>query len=94
MPGVVKVVIDQKTGFAGVVAESREQAYAALDALDLTWDAGHLWQQAEVEQAVTAGGAGGVVIQREGAPRGRLRGDAAVEAEYACLWPTTPTLSR
>ena len=82
MPGVVKVVIDQKTGFAGVVAESREQAYAALDALDLTWDAGHLWQQAEVEQAVTAGGAGGVVIQREGTVRGRLRGSAAVEAEY------------
>ena len=30
MPGVVKVVLDPKTGFAGVVAESREQAYAAL----------------------------------------------------------------
>ena len=82
MPGVVKVVIDPKSGFAGVVAESREQAYAALDALDLAWDAGHLWQQAEVEKAVTAGGAGGVVIQREGTVRGRLRGSAAVEAEY------------
>jgi isoquinoline 1-oxidoreductase beta subunit len=78
MPGVVKVVIDPKTAFAGVVAESREQAYAALDALDLTWDAGHLWQQAEVEQAVTAGGPGGVVIQEEGTVRGR----AEVEAEY------------
>lgn len=82
MPGVVKVIIAPKTGFAGVVAESREQAYAALAALDLEWDAGHLWQQAEVEQAVTAGGAGGVTIQREGAVRGRLRGSAAVEAEY------------
>jgi isoquinoline 1-oxidoreductase beta subunit len=82
MPGVVKVVIDLKTGFAGVVAESREQAYAALSALDLTWDAGHLWQQAEIEAAVTAGGAGGVVIQDEGAVRGRLRTGAAVEAEY------------
>ena len=82
MPGVIKVVIDQKAGFAGVVAESREQAYAALDALDVEWDAGHLWQQAEVEQAVTAGGAGGVVIQQEGTVRGRLRGSAAVEAEY------------
>ena len=82
MPGVVKVVLDPKTGFAGVVAESREQAYAALAALDLTWDAGHLWQQAEVEAAVTAGGAGGVVIQDEGTVRGRLRSSAAVEAEY------------
>lgn len=84
MPGVIKVVIDRKAGFAGVVAESREQAYAALDALDLAWDAGHPWQQAEVEQAVTAGGAGGVVIQREGAVAGslRVRDGAAVEAEY------------
>jgi isoquinoline 1-oxidoreductase beta subunit len=82
MPGVVKVVIDQKAGFAGVVAESREQAYAAVGALDLQWDLGHLWQQAEVEQAVTAGGSGGVVIQREGAVRGRLRSGATVEAEY------------
>ena len=82
MPGVVKVVIDEKTGFAGVVAESREQAYAAVGALDLKWDAGHLWQQAEVEQAVTAGGAGGVVIQQEGTVRGLLRNSAAVEAEY------------
>ncbi len=82
LPGVIKVVIDEKNHFAGVVAESREQAYAAMGALDLTWDAGHLWQQAEIDDAVTAGGAGGVVIQKEGAVRGRLRGRAAVEAEY------------
>lgn len=82
MPGVVKVVIDLKNGFAGVVAESREQAYAAIGSLDLQWDPGHLWQQAEVEEAVTAGGAGGVVIQKEGTVRDRLRGGAAVEAEY------------
>jgi isoquinoline 1-oxidoreductase subunit beta len=82
MPGVVKVVIDQKAGFAGVVAESREQAVAAVGALELQWDLGHLWQQAEVEAAVTAGGSGGVVIQKEGSVRGRLREGAAVEAEY------------
>jgi isoquinoline 1-oxidoreductase subunit beta len=82
MPGVVAAVIDQKNGFAGVVAESREQAYAALGALDLTWDPGHLWQQSEVEEAVTAGGPGGVVIQKQGTVRGRLREGAAVEAEY------------
>lgn len=82
MPGVVQVVIDEKSGFAGVVAESREQAYAALAGLDLEWDPGHLWQQAEVEEAVTAGGSGGVVIQREGAVPGRLRDGATVEAEY------------
>ena len=36
MPGVVKVVIED--GFAGVVAESRLQAWAARDALDVEWD--------------------------------------------------------
>ena len=82
MPGVLQVVIDEKNGFAGVVAESREQAYAALSGLDLEWDLGHLWQQAEVEEAVTAGGSGGVVIQREGSVRGRLREGADVQAEY------------
>ena len=69
MPGVVKVVIDLKNGFAGVVAESREQAYAAVAALDLEWDPGHLWQQAEVE----AGGHG----RRRGRRRDPERGDRA-----------------
>lgn len=82
MPGVVQAVIDEKNGFACVAAESREQAYAALPGLDLDWDPGHLWQQAEVEEAVTAGGSGGVVIRKEGTVRGRLRDGAAVEAEY------------
>ncbi len=82
LPGVVSVVIDTQHDFAGVVAESRAQAYAALEALDLEWDAGHLWTQAEVEAAVTAGGTGGVTIQKEGRVRNRLHGAATVEAEY------------
>ena len=64
MPGVVQVVIEDN--FAGVVAESRAQAAAARDALEIEWDEGHLWQQAELEEIITAGGPGGVNIQREG----------------------------
>ncbi len=42
MPGVVKVVIED--GFAGVVAASRPQAWAARDALEVEWDEGYRWQ--------------------------------------------------
>jgi len=80
MPGVVKVVIED--GFAGVVAKSRLQAWAARNALEVEWDEGHLWQQEELEDLVTAGGRGGVNIQREGdAPSLQKRG-TPITAEY------------
>ncbi len=40
MPGVVKVVIED--GFAGVVAKSRLEAWAARNALEVEWDEGYL----------------------------------------------------
>jgi len=82
MPGVVQVVIE--SGFAGVVAESRVQAYQALDRLELQWDDGKLWQQAEIDALVTVGNGEGVVIQQEGDVAAALRGGATapLEAEY------------
>ena len=80
MPGVVKVVIED--GFAGVVAESRLQAWAARDALDVEWDEGHLWQQEELEDLVTVGGRGGVSIQREGNASSILKQGTSITAEY------------
>lgn len=64
MPGVVTVVISE--GFAGVVALSRAQAAAARDALELRWEGGSDWQQADLEAAMTLGGPGGVAFQDEG----------------------------
>lgn len=64
MPGVVKVVIQE--GFAGVVARSRAQAAAARDALELRWEGGSDWQQADLDAAMTLGGPGGVAFQDEG----------------------------
>lgn len=64
MPGVVKVVIQD--GFAGVVALSRAEAAAARDALELRWEGGSDWQQANIEAAMTLGGPGGVTFQDEG----------------------------
>jgi isoquinoline 1-oxidoreductase beta subunit len=80
MPGVVKVVIED--GFAGVVAESRPQAWAARSALEVEWDKGHLWQQEELEEQVTVGGRGGVNIQREGDASSALKRGAPIKAEY------------
>ena len=63
-PGVQNVIIDGD--FVGVVAESRAQAYAALQQLDLEWDEGKLWQQAEIDELVTVGNGLKIVIQEGG----------------------------
>jgi isoquinoline 1-oxidoreductase beta subunit len=68
--------------FAGVVAESREQAYQALAHMDLEWDSGKLWQQEEIEAMVTVGEGRGVVIQKEGNVNQVLDSGTLVEAEY------------
>jgi isoquinoline 1-oxidoreductase beta subunit len=80
MPGVVKVVIEE--GFAGVVANSRAQAIAARDALDVRWEKGHPWRQEELERIVTAGGSGGTVIQKEGDAPSALSGGKTATADY------------
>jgi isoquinoline 1-oxidoreductase beta subunit len=80
MPGVVKVVIED--GFAGVVAESRLQAWAGRDALEVDWDEGYPWQQHDLEELVTAGGRGSVNIQREGNATSALKQGTPIGAEY------------
>ena len=80
MPGVVEVVIEDD--FAGVVARSRSQAWAARNALEVEWDEGHLWQQEELEGLVTVGGRGGVNIQREGNAASLLKRGTPLTAEY------------
>jgi isoquinoline 1-oxidoreductase beta subunit len=79
-PGVVTVVAE--SDFAGVVADSRAAAYAAATQMDVTWDEGRLWQQAEIDEMVIAAGRDGVMIQREGnAPR-LLQEQTTHSAEY------------
>ena len=80
MPGVHTVVIEDD--FVGVVADSRAQARAALAAVQLTWDEGKRWQQAELEQAVTVGGNDGIVIQAVGDAAKVLAQRTALRAEY------------
>jgi len=79
-PGVHTVVTAED--FAGVVADSRAQARAALAELQLAWDEGKLWQQAEIDQAVTVAESGGVIIQSEGDAPTLLRQKATLRAEY------------
>ncbi len=79
--GVRQVVTDVRSGFAGVVAGSRAAARAGVEALEATWDEGKRWQQEEIDAIVTAGGSGGVTIQRVGDASGALR-NPTLTAEY------------
>ncbi len=79
-PGVVKVVAE--SDFAGVVAKSRQQAYQALELMQLEWDEGKLWQQEEIDAMVTVGEGQGVVIQKDGDVDQTLESGMLVEAEY------------
>jgi isoquinoline 1-oxidoreductase beta subunit len=79
-PGVVAVVIEE--GFAGVVAETRPQAYAALEHLQLEWEGGTTISQAELEEFVTVSDSGGTLIQREGNVNGAIEQGTLVTAEY------------
>lgn len=78
--GVVTVIAED--GFAAVAAESRSQAYTGVNALELEWDDGPAWQQAEIEDMVSVGEGTGVVIQQEGDASGNLQGDGVLLAEY------------
>jgi len=80
MQGVYKVVVEDD--FAGVVADSRMEAWAAVGRLNAEWDEGKLWQQEELEELVTAGGPGGVTIQKEGSADRALSDNNITTAEY------------
>ncbi len=80
MPGVVKVVVEGD--LAGVVAESRQQAQAALSALDLEWDEGRLWSQDDFEAMLDVEKDQGIVIQKDGRGAAGLAGDV-IEARYS-----------
>ena len=80
MPGVVKVVVEDD--FAGVVADSRTEAYAAVAQMSSEWDEGHLWQQAELEAIVTVGNGNGITIQDVGNAALLLQEETSVTAEY------------
>jgi isoquinoline 1-oxidoreductase beta subunit len=79
-PGVVKIVIEDD--FVAVAAETREQAYSALNAMDLEWETEVNWQQADIEALVTVGQGKGVVIQKEGNPERALDESTLIEAQY------------
>lgn len=80
LPGVVQVVIEDD--FAGVVAQTRYQAWAGAAAIEVEWDEGKLWQQAELDALVAVGARGGVTIQKEGSAERYLRDRRDLTAEY------------
>ncbi len=92
MPGVVDVVIDLEAQFAGVVAESRAQAYAAVDAMRIEWDEGKRWSQAEIDEIITAKISGGTSVQKAGNPHRVLRSNTTLTTEYRTPFAAHSTL--
>lgn len=80
MPGVIEVVVDLETSFAGVVADTRTRAWAAVQALTVTWEGGTRVGQAEIDARIVPGR--GPVIRRAGSVRRGLAAGRVVEAEY------------
>jgi isoquinoline 1-oxidoreductase subunit beta len=79
-PGVIAVVIEDN--FAGIVAEHRSQAYAALEFLDLEWEGGTTVSQQDILDIVTVKDEGGILIQREGDVDGNITNGTQITAEY------------
>ena len=82
MPGVADVVIDKASNFVGVVAQSRKQAKDALDAMDIQWTEGRLWQQEELDRMIVPSAGKGVTVQREGNIGSAMRNAETMTAEY------------
>ena len=81
-PGVVKVVIDLKANFAGVVADTRTRAREAIKSLTLEWQGGTSINQSEIDALVTARDGMGVVIRKRGNVDANIQIGTRVEAEY------------
>jgi len=79
-PGVVAVVTEGD--FAGVAAESRAQAYAALAHLELEWTDGESVQQADIDALTTVKEGEGVIVQEEGDAPEHLGQGKPLSAEY------------
>jgi len=79
-PGVIEVVI--LDNFAGIVAEHRSQAYAALEFLELEWEGGTTASQQDIIDIVTVPNEGGTLIQREGDVPANINNGTQLTAEY------------
>lgn len=79
-PGVVQVVI--RDGFAGVVADSRLTAYAALNDLELEWELPPPFTHRDLEEQLVAQVGSGTPIQQRGDAASALRTAQVIEAVY------------
>jgi isoquinoline 1-oxidoreductase beta subunit len=81
-PGVERVVIEEGRGFVGVVARTRHQAAQALQYLELDWDLGHPFQQAEIDGLLRVEDGAGASLQRKGEVARVLAAGPILESEY------------
>jgi isoquinoline 1-oxidoreductase beta subunit len=86
MPGVVQVVIDESTGFAGVVARTRERAWKAVKALDIRVGDRPAWNLDDIEACWT------YRTRRGGGPERRRRGGHRQRSDLVADYRTPPCM--
>lgn len=81
MPGVVEVVIDQRDNLAGVVAQTRSQAWRALSRLEIEWSSPTAMSTEEVLDQLDVSGRG-YQMQIVGNTGQALNESITLESEY------------
>lgn len=80
MPGVVKIV--KEKDFVGVVAKSYTEADNAKKAIKVQWETEKEWTSEDIESMIEVGKGKPVVIQKEGGPKGVLKGEGVITSEF------------
>jgi isoquinoline 1-oxidoreductase beta subunit len=80
MPGVVMVLVEDD--FVGVIAKTKPEAEMAKRALAIEWIPNKVWQQEDIDAALTVGKGKPVTIQKQGSVKKHLKGNDVISAEY------------
>ncbi|MGB0429993.1 MAG: molybdopterin cofactor-binding domain-containing protein [Bacteroidia bacterium] len=80
MPGVVKVIVEED--FVGIIAKTKPEAEMAKRELEIEWIPNKVWQQEDIDNALTAGQGKPVTIQKQGNVNKHFKGDDVISAEY------------
>ena len=90
MPRVVSVVT--RDDFVAVVAETRETARDALEAVEIEWDSAHTVEQSEIDAMLDPESDGAVELKRVGDPESSLHSSEVISAGYSTPMAATAPL--
>ena len=90
LPEVVDVVVTDH--FAGVIAKTREAAWAAADKLDIEWALPRPFEQDELDKALDPTTADAITLKRNGKVEPLLSRPGALSADYRTPFAATAVL--